>query len=200
MSERDRQERHERRKKLHGDDLFRELIEVVEEFSANLGKYAALQVAATNSQNESIKEGFALVAEAITNNQPVPPTGPSMQGVQIMYNVSVDETPKRFTIDLTGAEFKDAKGNVIANEDARVELVSDNPSVTIVNDPDDGTLVKTGTISFGPTTGLANVTGPVTDISSGAQLGVLGNQFNVFAGEAASMSGGTFAVEGLTQS
>lgn len=109
--------------------------------------------------------------------------------VRIMYHTNVDRAPDPISIDLAGLTFADDKGNAIVNEKAVVALESDNPSVQIAMNPADASTITTGTVSYGPTPGVANCNGTVSDPASGKVLENFGFQVDVVTGAVSSAAG-----------
>lgn len=141
--------------------------------------------------NETIRAGFALVAEAIANIQPLPLPQPKHNEVIFMFVVKDDHAPVPFSLAL--GTVTDAEGNAIPDAQLDVTVESSNPDAVAV---EFDAAAKTGSVRFG-SPGEAEVRANVS--SNGALLGTGAASFTVTVGDPAAISSVDLAFEGLTE-
>lgn len=143
-------------------------------------------------QNDSIKAGFAMVAEALKETN-LPPPQPDKLEVRFVFKVADDHQSESFSIAVGGVT--DAEGQPIADTsglDVKVES-SDENVVSVSFDA----ASKSGSVSFG-SPGVASVTATVTN-KKGDILGSGAADFTVTTGDPAAVSDVKLEFSGLTE-
>lgn len=185
--DRERREfRREQRHHLSEKDLLGAIVDELERGFAPFEKIAC-------KISDSITEGLAAVATAISNNQPPTPPGPNRME-KIIMSFIVPDNQADTTYSLTLGDVTDAEGKPVPAPALTIEVTSDDPAVVDVTPDADP---KTGKVHFGDP-GNATITANITD-AEGTLLGTGVAGFVVTAGPPAAIAGVKLGFEGLTE-
>lgn len=142
-------------------------------------------------QNETIRAGFASVAEAIANLQPLPPPQPEQKGTLVArYKFDEDQAPVTFDLVFKGGT--SAKGTPVGAGDVDLSIASSSGQLMAELGPqtlsDDGNEVKATVTLTGqtmPVAELAVVSYAATNRDTGNQVAADTDEFETGPGEVA---------------